>query len=175
MEPVENIEWVEAESLSANGWNPNIVFNQELRLLERSILKTGWVQPILISRAGTIIDGFHRWRLAQESKPLLERYAGKVPVCRLDVTDDVAMLLTVRMNRAKGTHVAVRMSSLVKRLVDDHGYSLEEIAAEIGGTIDEAKILYEDSIFKARNLATYRYSRAWVPEDGNVARKSARR
>lgn len=174
MEPVESIEWIDAGSLNANAWNPNVVFNQELRLLERSILKTGWVQPILVSRAGTIIDGFHRCRLAQESPALLAKYAGKVPVCRLDVPDDVAMLLTVRMNRAKGTNVAVRLSSLVKQLVDDYGYSLEEIAAEIGGTLDEAKLLYEDSIFKARNLANYRYSRAWVPDDSKVARKTAR-
>lgn len=176
MEPVDSVEWVDCSGLTANSYNPNIVFNQELRLLERSILKTGWVQPILVSREGTIIDGFHRWRLAQESKALKAKYRGRVPVCRLDVPEDVAMLLTIRMNRAKGTHVAVRMSQVVKQLVDVHGYSLEQIAIEIGGTVDEAKILYEDSIFKARNLTEYRYSKAWVPAEGNLpdqARKVA--
>jgi ParB-like chromosome segregation protein Spo0J len=175
MDPVDKVEWVEAKTLQGNNWNPNVVFNQELRLLERSILRTGWVQPILVSVAGTIIDGFHRWRLALESQPLLEKYAGKVPVCRLDVSEDVAMLLTVRMNRAKGTHVAVRMSGLVRQLVDDHGYTLEEIAREIGGTVDEAKLLYEDSIFKARNLSAYRYSKAWVPAEGRITKTAEAR
>jgi hypothetical protein len=79
-DPISNIEWRDASTLNANDYNPNVVFTPELRLLERSLLLTGWVQPVLVQRAElTIIDGFHRSRLAQDSERLRERYAGKVP------------------------------------------------------------------------------------------------
>ena len=172
IDPIGNIEWRDAETLTANAWNPNVVFNMELRLLERSILKTGWVQPILITKFGTIIDGFHRWMLARESVQMKTRYNGQVPCAVLDVPEDVAMLLTVRMNRAKGTHVAVRMSTLVKALIDDHHYDVQMVADEIGATKDEVELLYQDSIFEAKHLKDYRYSRAWVPEETSHSKVS---
>ena len=112
-EPISRIEWREAASLKANNYNPNCVFTPELRLLERSILLTGFVQPILITADGTIIDGFHRVMLSLDSSVLRARYSGKVPCAVLDVPRDKAMVLTIRMNRAKGSHVAVRMSEIV--------------------------------------------------------------
>lgn len=159
--------------LTANDYNPNVVFNQELRLLERSIQKTGWVQPIIISRDNIIIDGFHRWRLAQDSAALKKKYGGRVPCVRMDVGPDVAMILTIRMNRAKGTHVAVRMSAVIKRLIDDYGWDPQQVALEIGGTLAEVTLLYQDSIFKARKIADYRYSKAWVPIETNAKEKQA--
>jgi hypothetical protein len=174
-DPIDRIEWVDARELKANHYNPNIVFNQELRLLERSIMRTGWVQPILISRDGTIIDGFHRWRLALDSAAVRGRYDGRVPCARLRVGPAEAMLLTVRMNRAKGTHTAVRMSALVKELIDVHQMDPEQIATEIGGDRAEVDLLYQDSLFKAKNIKEYRYSRSWIPADdpATAARKAA--
>ncbi|HLK60327.1 MAG TPA: ParB N-terminal domain-containing protein [Chthonomonadaceae bacterium] len=164
-DPINCIEWRDVDSLNANAWNPNMVMNPELKLLEISLLSTGWVQPILITPDGTIIDGFHRWMLSRESKVLRQRYGGKVPCAILEVSPAEAKMLTVRMNRAKGCHGAVRMSELVKSLIDEHGCSPAEVAREIGATRDEVDLLYQDSIFKARNIEHYRYSRAWVPAE----------
>lgn len=133
-DPISRIEWRKARDLQANGYNPNVVFTPELKLLERSILKTGWVQPILITPKGTIIDGFHRHRLAQDSKKLLEKYSGLVPCAVLDIDESQAMILTIRMNRAKGTHIAVRMSEIVHKLIDEYNLPPEQIAQEIGAT-----------------------------------------
>jgi ParB-like chromosome segregation protein Spo0J len=163
LDPINQIQWMKASELNANGYNPNVVFTPELRLLERSILKTGWVQPILISPTRTIIDGFHRWRLSIESPALVERYAGSVPTAMLDVDEREARILTVRMNRAKGVHVALRMSELVRDLVDEGGMDQQEVALEIGATPLEVKTLYDRSLLKARNLAEYKYSEAWTP------------
>ena len=60
LDPINNIQWILASDLNGNDYNPNVVFTPELKLLERSLLKTGWVQPILISKDKIIIDGFHR-------------------------------------------------------------------------------------------------------------------
>jgi ParB-like chromosome segregation protein Spo0J len=164
-DPVDCIEWRHVSELKANYWNPNVVFTRELRLLELSILQTGWVQPLLITAAGMVIDGFHRWQLAQESKELQRIYGGTVPCVVLNIAEPAAMCMTVRINRAKGTHVAVRMADIVQALIDKHGMSREEVGRQIGAVPEEVDVLYQNSIFKTRNLAEYRYSKAWIPKE----------
>ena len=164
-EPIENIQWLDAEKLDANDYNPNAVFTPELRLLERSILKTGWVQPVLANRDLIIIDGFHRWMLTRESKKLQQVYKGKCPVAVLDVDRTEAMIMTVRMNRAKGAHIATRMSGIVKELIDERGCEPDELAVEIGATRKEIDLLYQDGVFTQRNISNYKYSKAWIPAE----------
>jgi ParB-like chromosome segregation protein Spo0J len=167
-DPIQSVQWLEACTLNANDYNPNAVHSPEMALLELSLLMTGWVQPILVRQADMeIIDGFHRWRLAQESKELLERYAARLPCCVLDLTRPQAMLLTIRMNRAKGTHVAFRMSAVVRELIDKHSVPREQIMAEIGATAEEVQLLYQEDVFKQRGIKDYKYSKAWVPEERN--------
>lgn len=172
-DPIGNIKWLEAASLNANDYNPNVVFTPELRLLERSLLLTGWVQPVLVSKDLTIIDGFHRSRLAQDSERLRARYAGKVPCAVLEVSRSQAMMLTIRMNRAKGSHVALRMSEIVRELIDVHSCDPQEVAIEIGATKDEIDLLYQDGVFKMKNIAGYAYSKAWYPEEKPKANAAA--
>ena len=164
-EPIENIQWIEASKLDANDYNPNAVFSPELRLLERSILKTGWVQPVLVNRDMIIIDGFHRWMLTKESKKLQAVYNGRCPVAVLDVSRIEAMILTVRMNRAKGAHIATRMSGMVKELIDEHKCDPDQLGLEIGATRKEIDLLYQDGVFTKKNIANYKYSKAWVPAE----------
>jgi ParB-like chromosome segregation protein Spo0J len=134
-DPIDSVRWVPATDLHANDWNPNRVFTPELRLLEHNLLTLGWVQPILANRHGLVIDGFHRWRLSQDSEAVKRRWGGLVPVAYLDLEDGEAMALTVRMNRAKGQHVAVHMHALVARLLTDHGWPPERVAKEIGAAV----------------------------------------
>lgn len=46
-DPIDTIVWTPAEELHPNDWNPNRVLTAELVLLERSLLSTGWIQPVL--------------------------------------------------------------------------------------------------------------------------------
>lgn len=163
-DPIDHIEWLPARELAANDYNPNTVFDAELRLLEFSILKTGWVQPILAAKdSREIIDGFHRWWLSQHSQQLLQRYGGLVPVALLDLTEPERMMLTVRINRAKGTHVAVKMADIIRRLVDVHEVPEKAIANGIGATLDEIRLLYQNDLWKRLDLDRHKYSRAWIP------------
>jgi len=163
-DPIDNIRWIPADTLDPNTWNPNRVHVAELRLLERSLLTTGWLQPVLVNPDRLIIDGFHRWRLSQDSKAVRARWRGKLPVAVIDVDKATAMLMTIRINRAKGTHVAVDMSAIVHELIDEHGLSREVIAAEIGGTKDEVDLLAQDGVFSAKGIANWAYSPAWYPK-----------
>jgi len=170
-DPISRIEWRDTATLHANNWNPNLVFNQELKLLEFSIMRQGWIQPILINDDGMIIDGFHRASLARDSVKLKEKYNGKVPCVVMNLTTPQAMLLTIRINRAKGSHVAFRMASIIKDLVDVHHLDPQQICGEIGATLDEIDLLYKDGVFESKNIKDYRYSKAWYPADDKVKRK----
>jgi len=163
-DPISHIEWLDAASLMANDYNPNIVFNPELKALEKNILAIGWVQPVITTKEKIIIDGFHRTMLSKESKALQKIYGGKVPCVVFDVPRDEAMILTVRMNRAKGSHVAVRMSEMIKELIDEHKWEVEPLAKELGATKKEIDLLYQDGVFKFRNIDKYKYSKAWYPQ-----------
>ena len=136
-------------------------------MLERSLLKTGWVQPILISKDKIIIDGFHRWRLSQDSKAIKEIYKGKVPCAILNIDRPTAMILTIRMNRAKGSHIAVQMSEIIHELIDKHNVDPILLAQEIGATKDEINLLYQDGVFKMKNIQNYKYKKAWYPAEEN--------
>lgn len=75
--PIDSIEWIDAELLTANDYNPNVVLRHEFRLLEHSLLKNGWIQPILVTQDNVIIDGFHRVTLAKTSKKVKALSAAK--------------------------------------------------------------------------------------------------
>ena len=165
--PISNVEWVDATKLQANDYNPNVVLNQELKLLEYSILKNGWIQPILVSENFTIIDGYHRSFISTQSKKLLEKFKGKVPVVIMKITEPERQLLTIRINRAKGNHVSIKMHSIIKSLIDEHGYSPQQIKDGIGCTKDEVDLLYKDGVFDHLDIKEHKYSRAWrSPKQG---------
>jgi ParB-like chromosome segregation protein Spo0J len=170
LEPVENIKWIDASELKANHYNPNRVMNAEMNLIERSILKTGWIQPILVNANNVIIDGFHRWTLSQVSHQLKEKYHGKVPCCVLNVSDIEAMVITVRINRAKGTHLAFRMSEYVRELVEKHRVPLEQLATDIGATVDEVMLLMKADVFEAKDIQNWAYSESWIPAESGRTR-----
>ena len=162
--PVEDIQWIPAEQLDPNDYNPNVVFGPEMKLLEFSILKQGWIQPILVTQDNIIIDGFHRHTLALKVPKVRELTGGKVPCCVLNLTEPERMLLTIRINRAKGSHIAVKMHGIAVSLVKDHGISVEQMAKEIGATKDEVELLLMDGVFKKFDTKNHKYSKAWYPK-----------
>lgn len=162
-EPISNIQWIEAKLLNPNEYNPNAVLPQEMKLLKLSIMKNGWIQPILIDKNYVIIDGFHRYLLTLNDRELNEKYQGKVPCAILDIDIVDRMLLTVRINRAKGSHIAFKMHEVVTKLVKEHNVPREKIAGEIGATSDEIELLLQESVFKKLNIENYNYSKAWIP------------
>lgn len=163
-EPINHVIWWDCKQLKANHYNPNIVFDKELQLLKQSILKYGWIQPILINPDKIIIDGFHRWKLADTDKDIIEKYGQcAVPALILNLDEPQAMLATITFNRAKGTHVAAKMSDMVKALVNDHNMSKQDIAQGIGATIEEVELLYTSDIFEAKDIKNHEYSNSWEP------------
>lgn len=162
--PINNIQWIDVKELKANDYNPNVVFTKEMELLKFSLLKQGWIQPVLVTQDYEIIDGFHRSSLAKADKQVQKMTGGKVPVVVMNLSEPQRMLLTIRINRAKGSHVAVKMSDIIKSLVNDYGMPVKDICKEIGATKDEIELLQLEDVFKKHNVnKESKYSKAWIP------------
>lgn len=161
-QPISNVQWVDVDLLTANDYNPNVVFKDEMNLLKFSIIKNGWIQPIMITQDYCIIDGFHRATLAKTHKDIT--IGGKVPVVMMEMSEPERMMLTIRINRAKGSHVALKMSDIIHKLVNDYGVPFEQVCEGIGARKDEVELLLMDNVFQAKGIKeSTKYSQAWVP------------
>ena len=164
-EPVDCVEWIAAESVHANDYNPNSVAPPEMKLLEVSILEDGYTQPIVtFTEAGSreVIDGFHRNRVGKESKPVRKRVYGYLPVVtinegRTDKADRMAA--TIRHNRARGKHRVDAMSDIVVDL-KKRNWTDEKIARELGMEPDEVLRLCQISGL-AEAFKDRAFSEAW--------------
>lgn len=111
-----------------------------------------------------VIDGFHRSTLAKADDEVRAMTGGLVPCAVLELPVAERMLLTVRINRAKGSHVALKMHELVRTLVQDHGIPVADVCAGIGATKHEVETLLTENLFKKFDVENTPYSKAWVPK-----------
>lgn len=131
LEPISNVQIVERDKLRPNDYNPNKVTEENLKLLEQSILTNGWTLPIVVRPDYTIIDGFHRWTVAGR-EPLKSKLGGMVPVVIVSHKDhDEDIYGTITHNRARGTHLLEPMKKIIKELIDN-GKSIKEISKQLG-------------------------------------------
>lgn len=164
-EPVDCVQWVQAERVEANDYNPNTVAPPEMELLRTSIRADGYTQPVVTFLEGSrreVVDGFHRKRVGTECADVRERVHGYLPVVRLgaergDRKDRIAA--TIRHNRARGKHGVEAMSGIVLEL-HRRNWTDERIAKELGMDADEVLRLKQITglaeLFKDRE-----FSEAW--------------
>jgi ParB-like chromosome segregation protein Spo0J len=141
-EPVDLVQWVPAETVRGNEWNPNVVAPPEMELLRLSITADGYTQPIVSMATDDgieVVDGFHRHRVGKESPDVRERVRGYLPVVeirtdRIDKSDRIAS--TIRHNRARGKHTVTAMSEIVIEL-KRRNWSNDKIGRELGMEADE--------------------------------------
>lgn len=141
-EPVDLVQWVPADSVRGNAWNPNVVAPPEMELLRHSITSDGYTQPIVSMSTDDgieVVDGFHRHRVGKECDDVRQRVQGFLPVVeirsdRTDRSDRIAA--TIRHNRARGKHQVTAMSDIVVEL-KNRNWSDEKISRELGMEKDE--------------------------------------
>jgi ParB-like chromosome segregation protein Spo0J len=172
-EPVDCVEWVQADEVVSNDWNPNSVAPPEMKLLEHSILEDGYTQPIVTYLSAEdrreVVDGFHRNRVGKECAAVRKRVSGYLPIVtinegREDRGDRIAA--TIRHNRARGKHRVEGMSEIVIEL-KRRNWSDEKIGRELGMDPDEVLRLSQISglaeMFKDRA-----FSEAWEAENAET-------
>lgn len=167
-EPVDFVEWVKFETVTANDYNPNSVAPPEMELLRHSITADGYTQPIVTwGRDGIheVVDGFHRHRVGRECEDVTERIRGYLPVVsinseRMDRSDRIAS--TIRHNRARGKHKVEAMSDIVVEL-KRRNWSDEKIGRELGMDPDEVLRLCQITGL-AEMFKDHQFSEAWEAE-----------
>lgn len=170
-EPVDCVQWVKNDKVSANDYNPNKVAPPEMKLLELSIMNDGYTQPIVgwssTEKDGVeVIDGFHRSRVGKESNVVKERVQGYLPF--VDIRTEQSskndrMASTIRHNRARGKHQVDAMSEIVIEL-KNRNWRNARIARELG--MDEEEVLRLCQISGLENLFTDKdFSNAWEASD----------
>lgn len=164
-EPVECVEWVKADDVIANDYNPNSVAPPEMELLHTSIQEDGYTQPIVVWKHDGIyevVDGFHRNRVGKEYEDIRERIHGYLPVVvinndREDKGDRIAS--TIRHNRARGKHKVEAMSDIVIEL-KRRNWSDKKIGKELGMDADEVLRLTQITGL-AEMFSDKDFSQAW--------------
>jgi len=171
-EPVDCIQWVKAEEIEANDYNPNIVAPPEMELLKHSIESDGYTQPIVAWQDNGIyevVDGFHRNRIGKENPDINKRILNYLPLAiintdRLDRKDRIAA--TIRHNRARGKHAIQGMSNIVLEL-KRRNWSDKKISRELGMEPDEILRLCQITGL-AEMFANREFSEAWEVEESNA-------
>lgn len=170
--PVECVQWVKAEEVFANDYNPNSVAPPEMELLHTSIQEDGYTQPIVVwyhDGIYEVVDGFHRNRVGKEYADIRERIHGYLPVVvinndREDKGDRIAS--TIRHNRARGKHKVEAMSDIVLDL-KKRNWSDAKIAKELGMDADEVLRLAQIQGL-AEMFADREFSQAWECDYDNA-------
>jgi ParB-like chromosome segregation protein Spo0J len=174
-EPVDCVQWVRNNSVTANEYNPNQVAPPEMKLLELSIMNDGYTQPIVSwsnpeKETIEVIDGFHRNRVGKESKVIQQRVHGYLPI--VDIRTEQSsksdrMASTIRHNRARGKHQVDAMSGIVIEL-KNRNWRNARIAKELG--MDEEEVLRLCQISGMEELFSDKdFSNAWEAPESDEA------
>lgn len=158
--PVSSVQWIEADRVVANDYNPNSVAPPEMELLRLSIKEDGYTQPVVTwlrdDGLYEVVDGFHRHKVGKEMG-LTHLPIVVINQDRIDKGDRIAS--TVRHNRARGKHAVTAMSDLVQDLVR-RNWSDAKIAKNLGMDADEVLRLKQISGL-AEMFANQEFSEAW--------------
>lgn len=141
-EPVDCVQWVRAEAVVANDYNPNVMAPSEKKLLQRSLEDDGFTQPVVVAEEKgkyVVVDGYHRQLLGRERGDQGGELKGWLPVScvrpeRKGQASRIAA--TIRHNRARGKHQITPMSDIVRDL-SRQGWTDERIGVELGMEQDE--------------------------------------
>jgi ParB-like chromosome segregation protein Spo0J len=167
--PVDLVEWVQAEEVAANDYNPNSVAPPEMELLHLSIAADGYTQPIVTNTEGetrVVIDGFHRHRVGREYPDIAATLHGYLPVVQIRTGQEGRedrMASTIRHNRARGKHSVVKMTDIVVEL-KRRNWSDAKISKQLGMDPDEVLRLSQIGGL-AEAFADREFSMSWDVDD----------
>ncbi len=144
LDTIKTIQIIDRDLLKANDYNPNMVLEENLKLLERSILNNGWTAPIVVTKDLVIIDGYHRW-LVSGREPLKSLLNNKVPIVIVEHKSHKEDIYgTITHNRARGTHLLDPMKKIIKELIESN-VPIQEISKELG--------MREEEIFRLSDFS----------------------
>ena len=129
MNPLElhtKTEFIPSNKIVKNDWNPNFVNESLMRAIKDDIQKNGFIGTIVLQKHNkkmncdnVIINGEHRYIA------LTEFGITEIPSIVLDVDDDTAKILTIRLNREHGEFMPDKLVTLLHDL--DSNFDLDAL------------------------------------------------
>lgn len=151
------------DDLRAGSWQSTHILRPDLLVLARSLAELGFVSPLTVmKRDGSIIDGYHRWRILKDNKEL-QKQIKHIPCVVIDCDSIEAAMLHLRLNRSRGSLLAHRVSEVVRNLIKSKKYTEEDLRQLLSMNAEEFDLLMDGTIIKRFNYKEHKYSRAWVP------------
>lgn len=122
---------VELSRIRTNPYQPRIEINEaNLDDLKRSIIEKGILQPLIVRQVENnfeLIAGERRYRAAKEA------HLQTVPVIVIEISAPEDMLeLSLVENIQREDLNAIEQAKAYKRLMDEYGYTQEEVAQKVG-------------------------------------------
>ena len=129
------IETRKIKQLKPNEWNPNEIPEDKLKHLKKEMARVGYLQPVLINKDDTIIDGHHRVKVLKE----LKGEDTEIPVVVVDMSDKEAKLQIINMNLIKGVMNPQKLGDLLTNLEED--FDRERLTGLINMSKEEIEII----------------------------------
>jgi ParB family chromosome partitioning protein len=131
--PAGGIRLVPVERLHPGRFQPRRKFDEAaLDALAESVAAQGVLQPLLVRRSPTMLDGYEilagerRWRAAQRAK------LHEVPVVVRDVGDREALEVALVENVQREDLLPLEEARGYQRLIDEFAYTQEQMAQRVG-------------------------------------------
>jgi hypothetical protein len=158
------ISFVDNKQLKIPSWGVTSTLRPEKMLLKASMIDYGWTQPIVVkSSDNMIIDGYQRYLISLDDEKFIKKHGNLIPVVYKNVDEVEAIVMHIRLNRARGAVNSYALSRAVKRLVSSGKYEEDDLSNLFLMHDDEIDLLMSDGLLKKKNWQKYEYSRAWVP------------
>ena len=124
------LQQIDIDLIEPSPYQPRTRFHEEaLEELTRSILASGIIQPLVVRPIGSrfqLIAGERRWRAAQRAG------LGKVPVIVRQVSDKLALEMTLVENIQREDLNAIEAARAFERLMDEAQLTQEAVAERTG-------------------------------------------
>lgn len=113
------------DDITKNDWNPNVMEQDRIKLLETNIQRAGFLVPVVVRKVDKnyeIVDGEHRWKAAQNLG------LKQIPVVVATVDEWEAKLQTINLNNIRGELDQFKLAKLLEGLRSHYSdLELEEI------------------------------------------------
>jgi ParB-like chromosome segregation protein Spo0J len=161
------VEYVSPSELKPNAYNPNRQTDDEFQMLLASMREDGFTTPILCLPDGTIVDGEHRWRAAQELG------FKQVPVVKVSMGDAQRKIATMRHNRARGQDDTAAVAALMLDLEKLGALDWAQEALRLSD--EEMRRLTAMADTVAEDLSRgHEFSQAWEPVERSTYQPPAK-
>lgn len=130
---------VKVGEIRPNNYNPNVMNDDKFKALKRGIKQGGMLQPILITKDGEIVDGYHRWKACKE--------LGLDEIWAIEISDTAEgqKLKTLSMNKLRGQNNPTLFANLLDEISKQ--YNLDDIEEVTG--LNES---YINSVLELKGL-----------------------